>query len=71
MTIRGDSGPRARSKDDTIDLMHDLPFRERSRAELLDDLRASLEEVLSGEFRPALEVLDELDGEAMDDADAG
>lgn len=32
-------------------------------------LKTSMEQVLAGEYRPALEVLDEIDGELTDDAD--
>lgn len=32
-------------------------------------LKTSMEQVLAGEHRPALEVLDEIDGELTDDAD--
>ena len=46
-------------------------FRERTKAELLEDLRISLEEALAGDLRPALEVLDGLDRDAGDHANTG
>lgn len=69
MATSSEVGPRSRTvagnvEQETADLV-----RERTKAELLDDLKTSMEQVLAGEFRPALEVLDELDHEAMDDAD--
>ncbi len=48
----------------------DTDYYERSKAELLDSLKNSMEQVLAGDYRPALEVLDEIDAEAQDDAHA-
>ena len=41
---------------------------DRTKDELLDSLKTSMEQVLSGDYRPALEVLDEIDREAAADA---
>ena len=69
-TLR-DTGPKTRTREEPVGGHCEHPFRERTKAELLDDLKTSMEQVLAGEFRPALEVLDELDHEAMDNADTG
>ncbi len=69
-TLR-DTGPKTRIREEPVGDRCEHPFRERTKAELLDDLKTSMEQVLAGEFRPALEVLDELDHEAMDNADTG
>jgi len=43
--------------------------REPTKEEIMDDIRQGLRDVLAGkEGRPALEVLDEIDRELMDDA---
>jgi predicted transcriptional regulator len=42
---------------------------EPTEEEILTGLRRSMEQVLAGDFRPAREVLDEIEGEALDDAD--
>ena len=47
-----------------------VAYRKRSKAELLDSLKKSMEQVLAGDYRPALEVLDEIDSEVSDDAHA-
>ena len=44
------------------------PYRDRDKAELLNSLKTSMEQVLAGDYRPALEVLDEIDREAAVDA---
>lgn len=46
----------------------DSAYRARTKAELLDSLKNSMEQVLVGDYRPALEVLDEIDTEASEDA---
>lgn len=55
---------------DTLEPASDVAYRERTKAELLDSLKNSMEQVLAGDTRPALEVLDEIDSEARDDAHA-
>ena len=45
-------------------------FDEPTKEELLVDLKRALQEALAGEGRPALEVLDEIDREMMDDANS-
>jgi len=52
---------------DTAEPASDLAYRERTKAELLASLKNSMEQVLAGDYRPALEVLDEIDSEASDD----
>lgn len=52
---------------DTSEPASDAVYHERTKAELLDSLKKSMEQVLEGDYRPALEVLDELDSEAQDD----
>lgn len=55
---------------DTSESASDAVYHERTKTELLDSLKKSMEQVLAGDYRPALEVLDELDFEAQDDAHA-
>ena len=57
--------PRARRFDPAPDQ------RDRTKAELLNSLKTSMGQVQAGDYRPALEVLDELDNEAPDDAHSG
>ena len=60
----------AKDARDAADPSADLAYRDRTKAELLDSLKNSMEQVLAGDYRPALEVLDEIDPEAPDDAHA-
>ncbi len=55
---------------ETLEPSSDFAYRERTKAELLDSLKNSMEQVLAGDYRPALEVLDEIDSEAQDNAHA-
>lgn len=48
----------------------DAAYRDRTQAELLASLKNSMEQVLAGDYKPALDVLDEIDSEAQDDANA-
>lgn len=59
-----------RDTSETVSAASDSAYRERTKAELLDSLKNSMEQVLAGDYRPALEVLDEIDSEASEDADA-
>ena len=55
---------------ETSEAGSDTVYHERSKAELLESLKNSMEQVLAGDYRPALEALDEIDAEAQDDAHA-
>ncbi len=55
---------------DASESASDTAYHERSKAELLESLKNSMEQVLAGDYRPALEALDEIDAEAQDDAHA-
>ena len=55
---------------DAPEPVSDTVYHVRSKAEILDSLKNSMEQVLAGDYRPALEVLDEIDAEAQDDAHA-
>jgi predicted transcriptional regulator len=46
-------------------------FDEPTEEEILTGLRRSMKQVLAGDFRPAREVLDEIEREAVNDADNG
>ena len=56
------SKKRLSSHDELAELVPD-----RTKAELLESLKASMEQVLAGDYRPALEVLDEIEHESTDD----
>ena len=53
----------------TVDEMTQIDAAEPTKSEILADLRQALKEALSGDLRPALEVLDEIDSEISDDSD--
>lgn len=55
-------------EQESIESRSDAPYQERTKAELLDSLKNSMEQVLAGDYRPALEVLDAIDSESSDDA---
>lgn len=44
-------------------------FDDPTEAEILQSLRIGMQQALAGDYRPALEVLDEIDRDVMDDAD--
>ena len=68
MTTTPISRKRASSHEGTAERLPDHADRDRTKAELLESLKTSMEEVLAGDYRPALEVLDEIDRESTDDA---
>ncbi len=59
---------RHSSHEEAAENLDDHAERDRTKAELLESLKTSMEEVLAGDYRPALEVLDEIDNEPPDDA---
>ena len=68
MTTTPISRKRPPSHEGTAERLPDHADRDRTKAELLESLKTSMEEVLAGDYRPALEVLDEIDRESTDDA---
>ena len=68
MTTTPLSKKRLSNVEETAESLPDSAERDRTKAELLESLETSMEQVLAGDYRPALEVLDEIDAEAMDDA---
>ena len=63
-----------RPSPDTIEAWDEITHidaAEPTKVEILADLRQALTEALAGDFRPALEVLDEMDSEIADNADHG
>lgn len=50
-------------------ILHFLDDDEPTDEEILAGLRSSMAQVLAGDYRPAHEVLDEIDREASEDAD--
>ena len=55
--------------EELAELPPNRAVHDRTRSGLMASLKTSMEQVLAGEHRPALEVLDEIDGELTDDAD--
>ena len=68
MTTTPISKRRLSSHGETEENLSDHSEHDRTKAELLESLKTSMEEVLAGDYRPALEVLDEIDSEPPDDA---
>lgn len=68
MTTRPISKRRLSSHEETAENLPDHFEHDRTKAELLESLKMSMEQVLAGDYRPALEVLDEIDSEPPDDA---
>jgi predicted transcriptional regulator len=50
-------------------IAHFLDDEEPTEAEVLSGLRRSMQQVLAGQYRPAHDVLDEIERETVDDAD--
>ena len=68
MTTTPLSKKRLSSVEETAESLPDPTERDRTKAELLESLETSMEQVLAGDYRPALEVLDEIDRETTDGA---
>lgn len=69
--LQREAQQRQLSLDTVVSAVLEDYFDEPSDEEILVGLRRSMQQALAGNFRPAREVLDEIDREMGDDANKG
>jgi len=67
--LQREAGDRQVSLDTVVSAVLEDYFDDPAEETILASLKRSMEQVLAGDFRPAHDVLDELEREAGDDAD--
>jgi predicted transcriptional regulator len=69
--LQREAGNRRMSLDAVVSAVLADYFDDPTEEAILAGLKRSMEQVLAGEYRPAHEVLDEIEREMGDDADEG